>query len=284
LTEGNALSTIIKVQLLKRLWKNEYFQTVVVIGLIVLTVLGFWYGSQLVLNTQYPVLAVVTGSMCVPFDGGCDGVSHPFDRTLHVGDLIIVQGVNPADLSDDYPDSDIIVFHKPGNPDELIVHRIVAINEVGGVLYFRTKGDGNGVNTWPDIPQTNEYDPWQEPGNSFPGVSEDNVAGRVIMRVPYIGHVVLFMRNSVGLIIVVALVILLIIAEFLVPLLRGRARPESKVAGTVEYVKGSDQDDWHWCRNCTQYPVFIYDRQSDRPRSRICPQCKAREDNHDCIM
>jgi len=209
---------------LKKLWKNEYFQTAVVIGLIVLVVFGFWYGSQVVLNTQYPALAVVTGSMCVPYDGQCDGWFHPFARTLHVGDLIIVQGVNPADLSVNYPDSDIIVFHKPTNPDELIVHRIVAKEERGGKTYFYTKGDGNGINTWPSIPQSSEYDPW----NNGQGVPEDLVVGKVVMRIPWLGHVVLFMRNSLGLPIVIALIIILVIIEFIVPLLRGKKEPEQQ--------------------------------------------------------
>jgi len=209
---------------LKKLWKNEYVQTAVVIGLIALAVFGFWFGSQVVLNTPYPALAVVTGSMCIPYDGACDGWFHPFARTLHVGDLIIVQGVNPADLSADYPNSDIIVFHKPGDPEELIVHRIVAKEERDGALYFYTKGDGNGVNKWPITPPNSEYDPW----NDRQGVPEDLVVGKVIMRIPWLGHVVLFMRNSIGLPIVIALIIILVIVEFIVPLLRGKKPPEQQ--------------------------------------------------------
>ena len=209
---------------LKKLWKNEYIQTAIAIGLIALVIFGFWYGSQVVLNTPYPALAVVSGSMCIPYDGACDGTFHPFARTLHIGDLIIVQGVNPADLNADYPNSDIIVFHKPGDPEELIVHRIVAKEERDGVLYFYTKGDGNGVNTWPSTPPSSEYDPW----NDRQGVPEDLVVGKVVMRIPWLGHVVLFMRNSIGLPIVIALIIILVIAEFIVPLLRGKKPPEQQ--------------------------------------------------------
>ena len=229
--EGKGLSTVIKLKALRKLWKNEYVQTALVIGLIVLIVFGFWYSSQAVLNTQYPVLAVVTGSMCIPYDGACDGLWHPFDRTLHVGDLIIVQGVPPATLNVNYPNSDIIVFRKPGS-DELIVHRIAAREEINGKLYFRTKGDGNGVNKWPATPRAEEYDPWSEDG--IPGVSEDNVVGKVIMRVPWAGHVVLFMRNSLGLVAVVALVILLVVFEFVLPLLRGKKAPPESGGKQVE--------------------------------------------------
>jgi hypothetical protein len=122
------------------------------IAVIVLVVLAVWLGSQAALNTAYPVLAVKSGSMCIPQDGACDGWSHPFSRTLHKGDLIIIQGVAPADLNANYPDSDIIVYHNPSNPDELIVHRIVAKIEINGTLYFSTEGDGNGIKKWPDKP------------------------------------------------------------------------------------------------------------------------------------
>jgi signal peptidase I len=211
---------------LKKLWKNEYIQTAIAIGLIALVIFGFWYGSQVVLNTPYPALAVVSGSMCIPYDGACGGWTHPFARTLHIGDLIIVQGVNPADLNADYPNSDIIVFHKPGDPEELIVHRIVAVDEINGTLYFRTKGDGNSRIRWPDTPTSEYFDPWETDG--VDGIREDLVVGKVVMRIPWLGHLVLFMRNSIGLPIVIALIIILVIVEFIVPLLREKKPPEQQ--------------------------------------------------------
>ncbi len=212
-----------------KLWKNEYIQTAIVIGLIALAVFGFWFGSQAVLNSPYPALAVVSGSMCIPYDGACDGwlsVTHPFARTLHKGDLIIVQGVNPEDLNTNYPDSDIIVFHQPGDPSDLIVHRIVAVDEVNGTLYFRTKGDGNSRVKWPNTPSVNEYDPWRTYG--VDGVREDLVVGKVVMRIPWLGHLVLFMRNSVGLPIVVALIIIIVLLEFVLPLMKEKKPAEKQ--------------------------------------------------------
>lgn len=200
----------------KKFWKNEYFQTVLTITLIIIIVFGFWYGSQAVLNTNYPVLAVVSGSMCIPYDGACDGWSHPFTRTLHIGDLLVVQGVNPASLSDAYPDSDIIVFHNPNDPSELIVHRIVQKYERDGIYYFKTKGDGNGEDKWPALPSTPMLS-----GNDSWTVSQYMIVGKVIMRVPWIGHIVLFMHDyNRGVPLVVALIILLIILEFILPVVR----------------------------------------------------------------
>jgi len=218
----------------KRLWKNEYFQTVVVIGLIVLIVFGFWYGSQVVLNTSYPALAVVTGSMCIPYDGACEGGSDIFERTLHVGDLIIVQGVNLEDLNPAYPNSDIIVFHRPNNPDELIVHRIAAEKVIDGKLYFNTKGDGNPINKWPNPISETEYDPWGL-------VSADQVVGKVVMRIPYLGHVVLFMRNSLGLPLVIALIIILVAVEFILPLIK-KKKPKQKMDSQNQNLSTYEND------------------------------------------
>lgn len=50
----------------------------------------------------------------------------------------------------------------------------------------------------------------------------------------------------------------------------------------VEYVKGSNADNWHWCKNCTQYPMVAHQTSSKRPNSGLCPQCKAKEENKDC--
>jgi len=154
--------------------------------------------------------------MCIPYDGACDGWSHPFTRTLHIGDLLVVQGVNPASLSDAYPDSDIIVFHNPNDPSELIVHRIVQKYERDGIYYFKTKGDGNGEDKWPALPSTPMLS-----GNDSWTVSQYMIVGKVIMRVPWIGHIVLFMHDyNRGVPLVVALIILLIILEFILPVVR----------------------------------------------------------------
>ena len=208
---------------IKRLWKNEYVQTATTISLIVLVFFGFWYGSTLALNTQNPVVVVPSGSMCIPYDGPCEYHlwDHPFARTLHVGDLLILQGVNTRELNTDYPNSDIIVFINPNNPEELIVHRIVAAEEINGVLYFWTKGDGNPGTTgtrWPGIPSRSDYDPWTNNGK----VSEDAVIGKVVMRIPWIGNIVLYMRTPSGLVLVAVLIALLLIIEFVIPVLRKR--------------------------------------------------------------
>jgi signal peptidase I len=204
---------------LKKLWKNDFFQIAVIIGAIVAIVLGIFWGAQLVLNTPYPTLTVETGSMCIPYDSTCDGWTHPFNRTLHVGDLLIVEGVDPSTLNANYPYSDIIVFHDPSNPDRLIVHRIVAVQNISGTLYFQTKGDGNGgsMYLWPATPTNNQYDMW---GNRE-GIAENLVVGKVVGRIPWVGNLTLFLRkNPYGLPVVIVAIMLLVILEFVIPNLK----------------------------------------------------------------
>ena len=209
----------------KKFWKNEYFKTAVAIMLIVAIVLGFLFGLQLVLHTSDPALTVESGSMSIPYDSADSfwlSIAHPFDRTLSIGDIIIIQGVNPKDINTNYPNSDIIVFHDPDDPSTLIVHRIIKTEVVDGTIYFQTKGDGNG-NPWPQTPQSG-LDPWDY--SNPPGVPQSMVIGRVVMRIPWFGWVTLFMRdNSWGLPVVIALILLLVVIEFIIPILREK-KPE----------------------------------------------------------
>ena len=210
----------------KKVLKNDYVKTAIAIVFIIAIVLGFFFGLGLALGTSVPVRVVESGSMCTDIYG-CDGWSHPFEQTLHVGDIIIIQSVNPEELSADYPNSDIIVYQNPnlrGNPEATpIVHRIVAKYQVNGTWYFQTKGDGNGVN-WPTTPTTSEYDShtlW----STGEGVPEDLVLGKVVMRIPYFGWITLFMRgNPWALPLVIGLIMLLIVIEFILPIVRTKNR------------------------------------------------------------
>ena len=159
----------------------------------------------------------------VPYDGNDNfwlSITHTFDRTLSIGDIIVVQGINTKDLNTNYPNSDIIVFHSPIN-GELIVHRIISSETINGVTYFQTKGDGNGSpDTWPKTPTGSGSDPWDF--NNPPGVPQNLIVGKVIMRIPLFGWITLFLRsNSLGLPIIIGIILLLVILEFVIPIIRG---------------------------------------------------------------
>jgi signal peptidase I len=208
------------------MWKNEYFKTAIAIVLIIAVVLGLMLGLEAFLNTSYPVLTVESGSMSIPYDAADNfalSIEHPFGRTLSIGDIIFVQGVNPKDLNTNYPNSDIIVFHDPDDPSVLIVHRIIGVERIDGTLYFQTKGDGNG-NPWPQKPTTG-YDPWDS--NNPPGVPANMVVGKVVMRIPWLGWVTLFMKNDPwGLPVVITIIMVLVIVEFVLP--EVRKKPEQQ--------------------------------------------------------
>ncbi|MCL1977323.1 MAG: hypothetical protein FWG55_04350 [Candidatus Bathyarchaeota archaeon] len=223
---GNKVATT-----LRRLWKNEIFKTAITLALIPILVAGFWFGLPKALNTEiFPLFAVTSGSMCIPHDSQCNLFSHTFERTLHVGDLLIIRGVDAKDLKTDYPDSDIIVFRNPtsapNDPKANIVHRIVDVVEVNGTLYFHTKGDGNGYpNVWPQTP-TRSIDDWrsttEDPSSTYNGaISEDYIYGKVIMRVPWIGSLALqSQKYSIIPVILIILIILLVTFEFVLPLIK----------------------------------------------------------------
>ncbi len=203
--------------------------------LIIAIVFCLWYGSQTVLNTPYPALAVASGSMCKAQHMHCDGWSHPFESTLHIGDLIIVQGINPEEIkAESYPYGDIIIFHKPkdrvNSLDELIVHRAIEsrINLNNGLMYFETKGDGNTSEDPFDHDYRGENYTWDGK------ISENLVVGKVVMRIPWIGHIALFMHGSSGMFIIVILIVILVVAEVIIPVFSSEK---------VDVIQNEDEED-----------------------------------------
>ena len=214
-----------------KIFQNEYVKSGIVIAIIVITVLGIFFSLRFALNTDVPVRVVESGSMCVPYGYLCDGWSHVFDQTLHVGDIIIIQGVKPEELNANYPNSDVIVYINPTDLSATpIVHRIVERNEVNGILYFQTKGDGNPSEKWPDPVSPSDYDSqtlW--PSGPDEGVPENLVLGRVVMRIPWFGHITLFLqKNPYGLPVIIALIILLLVIEFIIPIVKKTKEQETK--------------------------------------------------------
>jgi len=165
------------IQKLKSLWKNEYFQTALTVALILILVFGLYYGAQAALGTEYPALAVASGSML---------------PTLNIGDLIIVQKIDPAKINAD-PNGltgDILVYKRGG---ELIVHRAVNIRRgENDVYWITTRGDNTTAND-PEWPST-------------------MLVGKVIARIPAIGNLPLLLHSERNMyILFLALIIILII-------------------------------------------------------------------------
>jgi len=161
---------------------------------------------------------------------------HPFEPTLHVGDLIIVQGVDSRDVKFSYPQSDILVFHCPKSDSYdsggLAITRVVAKEEKSGTVYFRTKSDGLGANIGSEMPSASECDGWNDYRENYTlngMISEKLLVGKVVFRVPWIGYLALFVQNSSGIFIIVVLIIIILIAEFVIPIFTSKkAKTEPK--------------------------------------------------------
>jgi len=106
--------------------------------------------------------------------------SYSMYPALALGDVIFVEPVkNASDIVADPTTGDIIVFRRPDYRDryeyyydEIIVHRAINKTFVNGAWYFQTKGDNNW---YPDS--------WTVP--------EHLVIGKVVRRIPLLGHLLL---------------------------------------------------------------------------------------------
>jgi hypothetical protein len=99
----------------------------------------------------------------------------------------------------------------------------VSKQEINGKLYFQTKGDGNGLK-WPSAVSSSNYDTWYLPS----GVPEDQICGKVILRIPWVGHTALLMRNSIGLPLIILVILILVFVEFVIPLFRRKTEGQDK--------------------------------------------------------
>ncbi len=164
-------------QTLKRLWKNEYFQTAITMALILIIVFGFYYGAQAALGTKYPLLAVSSESMF---------------PTLNIGDLIIVQKIDPANINAEPINGDILVYENERG--DRIVHRAIDKKYKGnGAWLITTRGDAYPKN----------------PGETW---DSGRLIGKVIGRIPAIGNIPLFLHSGENIyILFIALIIILII-------------------------------------------------------------------------
>ena len=153
-----------------------------VLSLVVLVLAGgFVIAAVAVGSGHWKAAPVVSGSM---------------EPTIPTGSVVITQRVPVDDLAVD----DIVMFQRPDEPEEQVVHRIAQLDPSQNGPRIRTKGDANATE-----------DPWQvRPQGDTAWVARESV--------PYVGYVALATRTAVGqhpllpaagLLIVVGLVVLL---------------------------------------------------------------------------
>lgn len=128
------------------------FGTVVVIVLLVATI-----GPRLL---PYRTFTVLSGSM---------------EPSIPVGSMIFDREVDAADLAR----GDVVTFHPPSQPEKLVSHRIVRVEDTKRGTFLVTRGDANGV-----------VDDWRIPATGR-GL-------RYEFHVPYLGYVVGGLLTPVG--------------------------------------------------------------------------------------
>lgn len=170
-------------------WKDTVSLVLALVFLVAVSVT-----LPFLLHTRIPLAAVTSGSMT---------------PTIKQGDLLVIEGVNTSDLRV----GNIIVYRStdPYLSDELIVHRIIRVNQVDGkVVGYVTKGDNNL--------ESDAVAGFEPPT----GIPPNEVVGKVVLVIPLLGWVVLFLKQPIGLLVLVVL--------FGVVLFWGLSDKESKIA------------------------------------------------------
>lgn len=140
-------------------------------------------GLGLMFGTNYPVVAVVSGSMTHEgqdfntwweenkkwyTDQGFtkeDFQNFPFYNGFDQGDIMVLFGSKPENIKT----GNVIVYE--AHPDyPPIIHRVVSEEQEDTTTYFQTKGDHNSI---PDKEK----------------ISEEKFLGRAVVRIPYLGWV-----------------------------------------------------------------------------------------------
>ena len=183
--------------------KKEWVKTAILFAIVIGGVVIFQLGLRAALRTQYPLAAVESASM-VP--------------TLNVGDIIVVRGGQNTGKIEvgQNPEGDILVFYDPTGrvrpaywyfltARALIVHRAVEKKHEENTWYFRTQGDNNNI-----------PDPWPDKGGGAGWVPESYVVGKVVGRIPWMGHVSLFMQSDAGIMLIVLLFIVMIMIDYVI--------------------------------------------------------------------
>lgn len=127
--------------------------------------------SYLPIPGNYSILSVQSGSM---------------EPAISMGSIVIIKP------SKEYKINEIITIQDPANKSISVTHRIVDIINTDNTIGFVTKGDAN---------------------ESFDSEKRDieDILGKVIIHIPYLGYVISFIKTSPGLLMTIIVPSLVII-------------------------------------------------------------------------
>ena len=146
-------------------------------------VLSFVFVITLIINCALIISSMMNKDRIPSISGVCPLIvlTDSMNPEFYSGDLIICK---QTDIKDIHVGDVIAYFNPNDNRKSIITHRVkeIAVEEKGVVL--KTKGDANNV-------------------ADDKKVYEDLIIGVYKARIPYLGHIALFMQSQIGLIICV---------------------------------------------------------------------------------
>jgi len=181
------------------IWEDDSIWSWIVNIILAFVLIKFivYPGLGLLLNTSYPIVAVVSGSM--EHDGNFDNwwngqedwyLGHNitkeefsnfnFKNGFNKGDIMILYGKKPGNIKL----GEVIVF-RSGRPDP-IIHRVIRKWELGGKYYFQTKGDHN-------------VDSIKSLGLDETNINEEQLLGKAVIRIPLLGYIKIWFVELINL-------------------------------------------------------------------------------------
>jgi signal peptidase I len=102
-------------------------------------------------------------------------VSNSMFPQIKTGDAVVVKDIDPAAVQI----GQIVIFHDPEDKSNYVIHRVISVEDVGGVKFYSTRGDHN------DVP-----DNWK--------ISQGEVVGGVAVTLPGFGAFLDFVSTAKG--------------------------------------------------------------------------------------
>lgn len=162
----------------------------------------------IILNTKLPLIVMTTPSM---------------EPTYNVGDLLIVNGVDPADIRNGTrqdKSGDVIVFYAfrlwESAPDIPVIHRVIGkwFDQNQGKWFFNTSGDANVLQDPEPIP-------------------ENYIYGVVWGSIPYIGWVKIILGDLNLFIPVIIVLSIIIVIELIWSIIRKKQLKRGYIATLI---------------------------------------------------
>jgi len=153
---------------------NKFFKTIYYVLIAgIIAIAILLVASMFPIPGNYQVKIVLSGSM---------------EPAIHTGSVAVIKPLS------NYKVGDIVTFGKDTKTDVPTTHRIVNSRAVSGEMRYQTKGDANGD------PDGRE-------------IRENEIIGKVLFSIPYLGYMVDFAKKPIGFITLIAIPATIIIFD-----------------------------------------------------------------------